>query len=380
MNPDRDRILEDALKHELRATPTGPDPALRSFSEGGCVDAETFAAWEDDGLDGVALQAFESHLSTCSRCQAMAAAFVRSSPDAVAPSISAPEHPRTASTWAFWKWMAPIAAGAAAVTLWMVVPAQREIAEAPPQPAPAVAAPALEVQAPTPSRPAEAPAPPSEPLRDAGRVDSSAKAAAADRQRTQQQDAAAPKAVEARKEQAPASLAETVAVGAVAAAPPPPAVATPAPIPMAPPAPPSPAAPVRPPERAAANAASADLQRRAQFAFVPIEIISPAPAQRWRASAAGVERSVDAGANWTLVRPAGSETITAGTSPASGICWLIGRNGIVLVTTDGATFARVDIPDGGDLASITATSGRSATVINAAGRAFLTDDGGRTWR
>lgn len=369
MTPDRDRILEDALKQELRAT-TAP-------LTDGCLDAETLAAWEDGGLDAVAMQTVELHVSTCSRCQSMAAASARGLAGQQAGRPAEASAPATFSLWRWW--LAPLAAGAAAVTLWMVVPAQREIAEAPPQPAAAVAAPALEVQAPTPLRPAEAPAP-SEPLRDAGRVDSSAKAAAADRQRTQQQDAAAPKAVEARKEQAPASLAETVTVGAVAAAQPPPAAATPAPIPMAPPAPPSPAAPVRPAERAAANAASADLQRRAQFAFAPIEIISPAPAQRWRVTATGIERSTDAGGTWSLVRATSGETITAGTSSTPAVCWLIGNNGLVLLTTNGTVFTRIDIPDAGNLRSIAAPDERSATVVNAAGRTFRTDDGGRTWR
>jgi photosystem II stability/assembly factor-like uncharacterized protein len=124
----------------------------------------------------------------------------------------------------------------------------------------------------------------------------------------------------------------------------------------------------------------ADLQRNAQFAVAPVEIISPAPSQRWRVNAIGVERSVDGGGSWSLVRPTAGEVLTSGTSPSPNVCWLIGVSGIVMVTADGTTFTRNDIPNAGDLKSIAATNSRSATVVSTAGRTFRTDDGGRTWR
>ena len=53
----------------------------------------------------------------------------------------------------------------------------------------------------------------------------------------------------------------------------------------------------------------------------------------------------------------------------------------MLLTTDaGATFTRVDLAEPLDLASVTATDARTATVTTAGGRRFRTDDGGRTWR
>ena len=59
MSSDRDRILEQALKHELGAagTPPAGAPALRSFSEGGCLDAETLGAWTDGALAPAAMAA-----------------------------------------------------------------------------------------------------------------------------------------------------------------------------------------------------------------------------------------------------------------------------------------------------------------------------------
>ena len=102
MSRDRDRILEQALKHELRAAGTPP--------AGACLDAETLGAWSDGGLDPAAMAAAEAHVATCARCQAMAATLARSTPVIAA----APE----ASGVAIWKWwLAPLAAGVAATTL-----------------------------------------------------------------------------------------------------------------------------------------------------------------------------------------------------------------------------------------------------------------------
>jgi hypothetical protein len=355
MSDRRDRTLEQALKHELRA--------MTSPATDDCLDAETLAAWSDGGLDASQAAMAEAHVSSCSRCQSLVGTFARGTP--AQEPLQAP-----AARKAFWSWwMAPLAAGAAAVTLWMVVPGQREIAMAPPQPsAPAAATETLRPQA-----PADAPAP-AQPLRDNSSLDASRNTGAAERERGRQQDAIAPKAQEARKETAAGTLAETITVGAAGAAVPP---AAPAPAPAL--APPTPAAPPLPAARAA-ESAPADLQRNAQFAFAPLEIVSPSLSQRWRVNVTGVERSLDAGTSWSLVRPAAGETITAGTSPSPGVCWLIGRSGVVLVTADGATFTRADIPGAGDLRSIIATNSSSATVVSTTGRAFRTDDGGRTWR
>ena len=70
MSRDRDRILEQALKHELRAAGTPP--------AGACLDAETLGAWTDGGLEPAAMAAVEAHVSTCARCQAMVGTMVRS--------------------------------------------------------------------------------------------------------------------------------------------------------------------------------------------------------------------------------------------------------------------------------------------------------------
>ena len=122
------------------------------------------------------------------------------------------------------------------------------------------------------------------------------------------------------------------------------------------------------------------LQKSARLAVAPLEIVSPDPASRWRIVNGAIERSEDSGASWVPIRAPGGESFTGGASPARSVCWLIGPNGLVMLTTDGVAFARVPLPERVDLTSVTATDARNATVTAADGRRFRTDDSGRTWR
>ena len=85
------------------------------------------------------------------------------------------------------------------------------------------------------------------------------------------------------------------------------------------------------------------------------------------------------GANWTGPAPAVTTPLTAGTSPASNVCWIVGRLGVVMLTTDGRTWRGIAFPAITDLSSVTATDARNATVMTADGHAFMTTDGGTTW-
>jgi hypothetical protein len=94
-----------------------------------------------------------------------------------------------------------------------------------------------------------------------------------------------------------------------------------------------------------------------------------------------VERSRDNGLTWTAIKvDAGLPSITNGAAPAGQICWLVGARGLVLVSADATTFARVAAPAEVDLVSIQAVDARSAVVTAADGRTFTTIDGGKTWK
>jgi photosystem II stability/assembly factor-like uncharacterized protein len=70
----------------------------------------------------------------------------------------------------------------------------------------------------------------------------------------------------------------------------------------------------------------------------------------------------------------------AGAAPSANVCWLAGRQGLVLRTTDGQRFQRVSLADRGDISAIRATDALHATVTMADGRQFTTIDGGVSWR
>lgn len=321
----RDQQLDRALKQELRAMAA---PA------GDHIDAETLAAWADGGLDATMMAAVESHVSSCPRCQLIAGVMTKSAP------VVAAEPRRAFRIPAWWY---PIAAGAAAVTIWMVVPQQREIAPVPPAP-PAAVAP-------------ESPSTPTEVAPSQGRNQPPANVDLPERGTIVQnkppgppvtlQDNAAKEDVDALKR---SPQRNEIAAAAPAAAPP--------------------SAPV----------AIGELQKSARFAATSTEIVSPDASRRWRVAANGIERSEDGGRTWLVVRPTTGDVITGGVAPAGSICWLIGRSGVVLVTADGVTFSRAPLPEAIDLSSISATDAQSATVTTVDGRRFRTDDAGRSWR
>ncbi len=104
---------------------------------------------------------------------------------------------------------------------------------------------------------------------------------------------------------------------------------------------------------------------------------------RWRIIAGTrVERSIDAGVTWTAlpIEPALTTPLEAGVATSQSNCWLVGREGVVLVTSDGRTFRRVSLPESVQLVSVIATDALRATVTAVDGRMFSTIDGGLTWK
>ena len=99
----------------------------------------------------------------------------------------------------------------------------------------------------------------------------------------------------------------------------------------------------------------------------------------WRFRDASIERSDDAGKTWRA-QPSGDATgLLAGSAPSPEVCWLAGRGGLVLRTTDGEHWERLPSPTASDLTRVTASNATSATVQTAGGERFSTEDGGRTW-
>ena len=357
------RLLRETLR--ARMTPA---------SSSGCIDTETLAAWSDGTLRARDRAAAESHASSCPRCQALLAAMARTAPPAPARGWW---HASTIG------WLVPVAVAAAAVLLWINVPAKRTPPSAAAQQQPE----SLVVTAPT--------------VASADRPDESK-----DRERAPQRPAkveeARPRAATgatrefARAEQAnaasgglrDAAVAPSSPTAPPAAAAPPPQSAATEATPTPPPTSttdPSTVATSRPlpPTRVLTEqmriGARAELMAKALA--VPTVIVSPDANVRWRIATGGdVERSVDGGGTWENQSTGASTPPTAGAAPSPTICWLVGPGGLVVLSTDGKTWQRVPFPEATDLRSIRASDAANATVTAIDGRTFTTVDGGNTWR
>lgn len=338
---ERDRRLERLLRQWLKKP--------RQAAQSACLDAETIATWVDGGLSGAALETARTHAADCERCRALLGAVARTN-TAVPRSVHVPRR------WL--AWALPLAAGATAVALWVAVPRDRGAPETPPAAAQEQAA-------------------RDQPSLDQPDVRSSAAPG------TQ----AAPAAPPAGKEEQPLTSGlrkdvpqrETDRLGRqqeraeLAAASPDQAAAR-----RGADRPATPPAELEARDRAAAPAAAL-LTEAARTRIVPILIMSPDPSVRWRLAGSMVEHSMDGGSTWDGVLSAPAE-LTAGAAPSPSVCWVVGRGGVVLRSTDGRSFSRLTFPEMTDLSAVRATDARTASVTSADGRVFSTTDGGATWQ
>jgi hypothetical protein len=99
----------------------------------------------------------------------------------------------------------------------------------------------------------------------------------------------------------------------------------------------------------------------------------------WRLSGNGIDRSDDAGKTWRPQMSFTAAALLTGSAPSAQICWVAGQGGVVLRTTDGEHWERVISPTQDDLVQITAWNASSATIKSASGARFSTNDGGQTW-
>ena len=110
---------------------------------------------------------------------------------------------------------------------------------------------------------------------------------------------------------------------------------------------------------------------------------TPDPKVMWRIAGGGLELSTDSGASWGKQQVRSFEPspqITAGYAPSAKICWLVGRNGAILLTIDAAHWVAIPPPLTTDFVSVTAKDNYSATVTAADGRRYSTEDAGDHWK
>jgi outer membrane biosynthesis protein TonB len=320
--PRRDEALEAYLKRAAAPVdhPAGED----------CLDAETAAAWVDNGLDAGTRSALEPHVADCARCQALLATLLATDQRAAEAPATAVEPRRS------WRmWLVPLAAAAVLVIAAGVWTMRLRKPEPPPQqmaasqetaaaaqPGPGVPGAALRREAPAPQRRPEPP--------------STASPESARRPEASRGDSPEP-----------AAKARTADAGAQSET------------------------------RQTAPAALAD--QTSGFTALAADIRSPDPSIRWRIRGGLVERSTDAGRTWTAAATGQVPGLVAGSAPSPTVCWIVGRAGVVLVTGDGTSWARRQVDPPVDLSGVAATDASVATVTAANGQSFATADGGLTW-
>ncbi|MBI1873198.1 MAG: hypothetical protein HYS05_04820 [Acidobacteria bacterium] len=338
---------DPSIEHDLeRAIKAGLRERSRTAS---CPPMDVVAAYCEHSLASEELSQWEAHFAGCRRCQQLLAAMAR-----VEPSVAPAAAPSWWSRALDWRWLVPAAAAASAFAIWIAVRPGTRPAESPT----VIVASRPETQAaPT----AAAQPEPSSALRMLE------KAQEQFAKKTEPNPAESAQAMRdaidrLAKKEAPTVAAE--AAGAVAgkpaASPPAPAVA-PAPRTLA--------------SRVDAAAADAAMGRQAGLV-----VIAPGAQVQWRAGPGGqIEQSRDAGATWDAQNAGTSEDLLAGSAPSDSVCWIVGRGGTILRSTDGRAWSRLESPVSADLVSVAATDAANATIAAVDGQRFMTRDGGGTW-
>lgn len=375
---NRDDLIDRALRAGAHAEPwTAGSPD--------CLDGETLAAWVQGGLGRTAREAAEAHASQCARCQAVLAMMARGDEAQIG---EAPE-PSRKRFWQMMPWLGPLTAATATAIVWMAVrPAPDVQLPAPQAPAQqqAKAEEDLRRQAP----PASDHAPPAEPAPSrtsarplAGNVSGTAREGSVAQKET---GVAGALMDEARRAPSmpPATAPDARAVGSTPA---PSLPSQPLPPAAPPPAVTGSAASAAPPaaaekprlERQAARFAAERADALQESVNVSVTIPTPDANVFWRVSGTNVQRTVDRGATWAVQQTGTTTPLLAGSAPSPTVCWVVGRAGAVLLTTDGRTWTRVPFPHDADLVRVTAESAAAATITAADGRTLRTADGGKTW-
>ncbi len=358
---------------------------------------EILAAYFERSLSDTETAKCELHLSRCALCREQQAAMTRAHTPA---RVDDGEKPRWAWLWD-WRWLAPATAVLVLAFVWYARRPEMTVSKSPELPYLAMSrsteAPpaALSENQPAPTAPA------SDALQKTAPKENDSRAATTRTLAEKQTQAlAARKAAnelasnletDALKKESDAAPSGASA-GAGASAPTQPAYA-PAPVPAAP-VPSSSvasqaevASPANAPARLKAEPKATPLpaSRNANLATADQRSIgalvrTPNPQVLWRIGAAGlVERSTDGGATWLAQTPSLEAQLTAGSAPAEKICWLVGRDGVILLTADAAAWKVISPPVKTDFAAVAAKSASEATVTAADGRKFTTTDGGTSW-
>jgi photosystem II stability/assembly factor-like uncharacterized protein len=112
-----------------------------------------------------------------------------------------------------------------------------------------------------------------------------------------------------------------------------------------------------------------------------VVILGPDP-YSWRVWPGGkIEFSFDSSRTWERQNSGVTADLTAGSAPNSKVCWVVGKAGTILLTTDrGKHWKKLSSPTKEDVDGVDAVDGKRASIWTASHKqAFDTNDGGTTW-
>jgi hypothetical protein len=144
-------------------------------------------------------------------------------------------------------------------------------------------------------------------------------------------------------------------------------------------------APTPPPAPASGGVAGFSAGAASEMVMVvsdPTRIYAPGAASVWHAGSAGlIEFSPNGGHSWSRQRSGVIVDLLTGSAPSEKVCWIVGRVGAILLTTDGgAHWKLISSPLKDDLGGIQATDDLHALIWNVQNKKrFSTSDGGLSW-
>ncbi|MGC1676032.1 MAG: YCF48-related protein [Candidatus Binataceae bacterium] len=112
-----------------------------------------------------------------------------------------------------------------------------------------------------------------------------------------------------------------------------------------------------------------------------IDIVTPDRSSSWAIGRDGAIFHTDPTGAVSSQSSGVTADLTAGAAISTRVCWVVGKAGTILRTTDGgAHWSQLSSPVLGDnLRAISASSADDAMVIDAAGNRYVTSDAGATW-
>jgi hypothetical protein len=111
-------------------------------------------------------------------------------------------------------------------------------------------------------------------------------------------------------------------------------------------------------------------------------IVAPNDAYSWRVGSNGkIEHSTDNSRTWMLQKSGVTTDLSAGSATSGKVCWVVGKAGTVLLTTDrGKHWKQLTPPTKEDLGGVNAVDDKRASVWTVShSKSFETNDGGATW-